>query len=85
MEEKKPVAYTNGMEDASHDLAFTVKPQIAQQLRELVGQTVVYKDRWGSVVVGVLESIRVLQDRMCNVEFSITETDYIREVAYEDD
>lgn len=82
---KKPVAYTNGMEDASHDLSFTVKPQIAQQLRELVGQTVVYKDRWGSVVVGVLDSIRVLQDRMCDVEFSITETDYIREVAYEDD
>ena len=80
----RPVAYTNGQRDASHDFSFTVRQQAQQQaLRELLGRIVVYKDRWGDVVTGMLGSAQVLHDRTCDVEFTIVETDYKQEISYE--
>lgn len=81
---RKPVAYTIGMEDASHDFAFTVKPLLAENLHDLIGRTVVYKDHWGNVVIGLLGTVQIQHDRVCDVQFSITETDYHQEVSYED-
>lgn len=81
---RKPVAYTGGQLDASHDFSFTVRQQaLWQALRQLLGSTVVYKDRWGDVVIGTLGSVQVLHDRACDVEFTIVETDYRQEISYE--
>ena len=51
--------------------------------RQLLGRIVVYKDRWGDVVTGMLGSAQVLHDRTCDVEFTIVETDYKQEISYE--
>lgn len=80
----RPVAYTSGQRDASHDFSFTVRQQAQQQaLLALLGRIVVYKDRWGDVVTGMLGSAQVLHDRACDVEFTIVETDYKQENSYE--
>lgn len=80
----KPVAYTSRQRDASHSFSFTVRQQAQQQaLQALLGHIVVYKDRWGNVVIGMLGTAQILHDRACDVEFTIVETDYKQEVSYE--
>ena len=49
----KPEPYTCGMQDASHDFAFTLRDAAQMDaLRGLLGSAVVYKDCWGDVVIG---------------------------------
>lgn len=82
---QKPVAYTADLLDASHDFAFTLRdPAQRRMLLSLLGQIVVYKDHWGDVVVGALGSVQCSHGRASDVEFTITETDFRREVAYID-
>ena len=80
----KPVAYTSRQRDASHSFSFTVRQQAQQRaIQSLLGHIVVYKDRWGNVVIGMLGTAQILHDRACDVEFTIVETDYKQEVSYE--
>lgn len=60
----KPEPYTCGMEDASHDFAFTLRDAAQMDaLRGLLGSAVVYKDCWGDVVIGVLGNIQAAHGR----------------------
>ena len=82
---QKPVAYTSRMSEASHDFTFTLRdPVLVRTLRSLLGQTVVYKDCWGDVVIGMLGSVQMSHGRAADVQFTITETDFRQEVEYID-
>ena len=80
----KPEPYTCGMEDASHDFAFTLRDAAQMDaLRGLLGSAVVYKDCWGDVVIGVLGNIQAAHGRARDVQFTIVETDHRQEISYE--
>ena len=80
----KPEPYTCGMQDASHDFAFTLRDAAQMDaLRGLLGSTVVYKDCWGDVVIGVLGNIQAAHGRARDVQFTIVETDHRQEISYE--
>ena len=75
---------TSGMQDASHDFAFTLRDAAQMDaLRGLLGSAVVYKDCWGDVVIGVLGNIQAAHGRARDVQFTIVETDHRQEISYE--
>ena len=80
----KPEPYTCGMQDASHDFAFTLRDAAQMDaLRGLLGSAVVYKDCWGDVVIGVLGNIQAAHGRARDVQFTVVETDHRQEISYE--
>ena len=80
----KPEPYTCGMQDASHDFAFTLRDAAQMDaLRGLLGSAVVYKDCWGDVVVGMLGNIQAAHGRARDVQFTVVETDHRQEISYE--
>lgn len=60
--------------DASHTLEFTTDKTTADQLENLTGKTVIYKDVRGDLIIGVLVSVECSRDRATDVKLSIEET-----------
>ena len=69
-----PVAYVSNELDASHTLEFTTDKTTADQLENLTGKTVIYKDVRGDLIIGVLVSVECSRDRATDVKLSIEET-----------
>lgn len=69
-----PVAHVSNELDASHTLEFTTDKTTADQLENLTGKTVIYKDVRGDLIIGVLVSVECSRDRATDVKLSIEET-----------
>lgn len=75
---KKPVAEVSEFITLTHTFEFTLRRDVGAQwdrLAELLGETVVYKDCRGEVVVGTMASLNGDKGRYIDVSFTIVETD----------
>ena len=75
-----PVAEVSEFTDRTHTLAYTLRPNerhLLPSIRALLGKTVIYKNRDGARVIGVLGSLSEQQSgRATELTLAITETDW---------
>lgn len=72
-----PVAEISGHLTRQHKLEFTFrKREELEALRGMLGQIVIYKDMWGRLFTGILDSIKDASDWASDVSFTITEVDH---------
>ncbi len=74
-----PVAEVAEFTDRVHTLDYTLRREeraLLPRLRELVGRTVIYKDRRGARVIGLLQSLGEECDGAIDLTLSIVETDW---------
>lgn len=71
-----PVAEISGHRTCQHKLEFTFRQrEELVALRKMLGQMVIYKDMWGRLFTGILDSIEDASDWAWDVSFTITEVD----------
>lgn len=82
---KYPVFESSGFEDKTLSFTVAFKTQKeATEFGQLLGQTVCYKSKIGRMIVGVLDSYSVETNRRYSqYSFTIKQTDYREEIAYE--
>lgn len=79
-----PVGETNGQRAAKHTFAYTFTDRDSdRKLHALIGKTVIFKDRHGDVVIGILEANSTSRDRFIETSFTITEVDTGGGVSYD--
>ena len=72
-----PAAEISEHRSRQHTLEFTLRRrEELEALRNMLGALVVYKDLWGRLFVGVLDSLDVTSDWVFDVSFTITEVDH---------
>lgn len=79
-----PVAYETGRKTVSHTVEYTVRKKAEWDgLKDLEGQTVLYKDYRGARVIGTLESVEAEHTKRINFSLTIQETDVQERIAYD--
>ena len=74
-----PVAEVSPWEERLHLLSYSLLPgeeAAAEQLRALVGRTVLYKDSVGARVIGVLASLSETRETGIDLTLTLSETDW---------
>lgn len=70
-----PLGETNGYQSAIHTIAVTLRDRAeAERLENLLGHTVIYKDGYGDIAVGILGSCASARDNCVDVSLTIAET-----------
>lgn len=69
-----PVAHVSESLEVEHTLEFTVDKSTADQLQKLIGESIIYKDVRGDLIVGVMSGIECSRDRSTDVKITIDET-----------
>lgn len=81
---KFPIPNKSPYMNATHSFSFTFKrKEDIDRFTELIGKDVVYKDMFGSMVIGTLSPYSCVSDWYWTVSFSIVEINYSDEVAYD--
>ncbi len=79
----RPVPYTSPMMEGTHELAYSFRSRAEYiQLKALQGHTVVYKDCFGNLFIGVLGEVTAQLQQAVDVTFTITETDFEEAINY---
>lgn len=80
-----PTAYPAGSASNVHTVEYTLRTQQQwQQIKQLEGREVLYKDYRGALVAGMLDSVEASHTRRIGISLSITETDWTEQVRYQD-
>lgn len=80
---KYPVADIAEFESVSDDLAFTLRAPEREAVMALVGKLVVYKDSYGALAIGILETASTSVRRRSDTEFALHRVAYEEAVSYE--
>lgn len=75
---KKPIAFTAGHTERQLNVSYTFKSHAeAEKINDLIGETVIYKDTCGGVIIGIIDNVSTaVYSRLYNVAFTVTEIDY---------
>ena len=80
-----PTPYPAGSASNVHTIEYTLRTQQQwQQIKQLEGREVLYKDYRGALVAGMLDSVEASHTRRVGISLSITETDWNEQVRYDD-
>lgn len=79
----KPVAIRSGRTERKIPLTYIDKgKKLAEKLKTLIGETVVFKDHEGGGIVGVIGEITTKEGFVTTVSFTVTEVDHNERVEY---
>lgn len=80
----KPIAITSGQVSRTLPLSYIDRGRtLARKLAGMIGQTVVFKDSGGDMIIGILNMVNAGMGRMTSTTtFQITEVDYNERVEY---
>lgn len=80
---KYPVADIAEFESVSDDLSFTLRAPEREAVMALVGKLVVYKDSYGALAIGILETVSTSVRHRSDTEFALHRVAYEEAVSYE--
>jgi hypothetical protein len=83
---ENPIAFRAGQRSRKASLRYAFKtPSEADAIRALIGRVIVYKDRRGNRIIGMIDNKNDVVGTMADMSLNITEIDYNEEVAYDTD